>query len=69
LLALASDHAIISYIIANDSAYSISSPLEPETGRALKVVGCMALVVWGRIGTLGISFGERGSAVASMELV
>src|SRR4051812_6785578 len=59
LLLLISDQANI-LICSNESAYIISSPLEPSiTGRALKVVGCTALVVWGAIGTLGTSFSQR----------
>src|SRR4051812_7485032 len=52
LLLLISDQANI-LICSNESAYIISSPLEPSiTGKALKVVGCLALVVWGTMGTL-----------------
>jgi hypothetical protein len=62
LLLLISDQANI-LICSNESAYILSSPLEPSiTGKALKVVECLALVVWGTIGTLGTSFGERWSA-------
>src|SRR4051794_38950645 len=62
LLLLISDHASI-INITNESAYTICSPLEHENvGRALKVGGSMALVVWGTIGTLGTSFNQRWSA-------
>jgi len=62
LLLPISDQANI-LICSNESLYIISSPLEPEiTGRALKVVGCTALVVWGEPGTLGTSFDILWSA-------
>jgi len=54
LLSLISDLSLFESI-ANDSVYGVCSPLEPSiTGRALKVVGCTALVVW------GYNWGSRG---------